>query len=140
MGVELLPNEKKLYYTIMDLQYLFDEHNYTWEDVHKWLDERFCYLKQQQMVRYRSFSVVEGYYVNDHNSWVANRVKNNYIPEYIPVINNYEIEFRRGDEDDILTINPIPLECGQLFKLELNDFHIYHSNTVDGLEVLTGRL
>ena len=138
MGVELLQNEKKLYYTIMDLQYLFDEHGYTWDDVLEWLDERLCEIKQQEIVRYRSFNVVEGYYVSDHNSWMANRVKNNYITEYIPVITEYEIDFRnvRGDR---LTYNPIPLECGQLFTLELNDFSSSPDN-VDGLAGLGGRL
>jgi hypothetical protein len=139
MGVELLQNEKKLYYTILDLQYLFDEHGYTWEDVHEWLEERLCHPKQQEIVL-RSFDVVQGYYVNDHNSWVANRVKNNYITEYIPVITEYEIDFRnvRGDR---LTYNPIPLECGQLFTLELNDFSSDNeSGNVDGLTGLGGRL
>ena len=56
-----------------------------------------------------------------------------------PVITEYEIDFRnvRGD----LTYNPIPLECGQLFTLELNDFSSdQDSDNVDGLEGLGGRL
>ena len=120
MVKENRPDEKEIYYTILNINYLFnDSHDFSWGDIPYWLNTRLSESSTIDVDRLnRHFQLIEGYYVSDIKKWQIEKVNKGLIPEYISV----------SDEPDTDKINDYPLAPiseGQLFELELIDLTGY---------------
>lgn len=127
MGKENRPDEKEIYYTILNINYLFtDAFEYSWRDIPLWLNTRLSESLTIDVDRLnRRFKLIEGYYVSDIKKWQLEKVNNGLIPEYISVSDEYDTD--RIDNGPLVPINE-----GQLFELEFID--------IDGLACYGGRI
>ena len=120
MGKENRPDEKEIYYTILNISYLFnDSQDFSWRDISNWLNLRLRDSSTIDVDRLnRHFKVIEGYYVSDIKKWQSEKVNKGLIPEYISVSDE-------PDADKINDYSLAPISEGQLFELELDDFAGY---------------
>lgn len=120
MPIELLPGQKKIYFTLLDINpFLMEEWGWKKKDIKYWLKERLLehYTIESDRLN-RKFQPTTGWWCTDIQNFYSESINTNTIPEYIACPSFFdETENNIGNwrRKPILR----PFEAGMLFLLEL---------------------
>ena len=110
MVKENRPDEKEIYYTILNINYLFnDSHDFSWGDIPYWLNTRLSESSTIDVDRLnRHFQLIEGYYVSDikkslfHMDGIDRSMLRRWHNDKIDSITNKSIKVQVGHKDLLL--------------------------------------
>lgn len=144
MPIELLPGQKKIYFTLLDINpFLMQEWGWKKKDIKNWLKERLSEDYTIETDRYnRHFIPLNGDWCGNIQDFYSESIFTNSIPEYIPCPSFFD-----ETNENILKwkSNPVlrPFEGGMLFLLETKPPRYppdEYDGCVDGLAGAGGRL
>jgi hypothetical protein len=141
MPIQLLPEQKKIYFTVWDINpFLMEEVGWKKKDIKYLLKERLNekYIIEADRLN-RKFLPTIGFWCGDIQDFYLKSINTNIIPEYI-ACPSFLDETRENIEK--WKNNPIlkPFEVGMLFLLELNPPRYPPDQYIDGLAGAGGRL
>ena len=119
MPMELLPGQKKIYFTVLDINpFLMEEWGWGKKDIKNWLEERLLehYTIEADILN-RKFKPITGRWCGDIQNFNSESINTNTIPEYIPCPSFFdETENNIGKWKSKPLLRPF--EAGMLFLLE----------------------
>ncbi|VVU95238.1 hypothetical protein CPAV1605_963 [seawater metagenome] len=144
MPIQLLHEQKKIYFTVLDINpFLMEEWGWEKKDIKYWLKERLSetYVIESDRLN-RKFQPTIGSWCGDIKDFYSKSINKNTIPEYIACPSFFD-ETREIVEK--WKNNPIlkPLDVGMLFLLELKPPRYppdQYNGFIDGLAGSGGRL
>lgn len=141
MPIELLPGQKKIYFTVLDINpFLMEEWGWKKEDIKYWLKERLLEHYTIEVDRLnRNFQPTTGFWCGDIRDFYLESINTNSIPEYIACPSFFD-ETKENIEkwncDPVLR----PFGTGMLFLLEPKPPRYPPDGCIDGLSGSGGRL
>mgnify|MGYP005627138025 CR=1 FL=1 len=141
MAIELLPGQKKIYFTLLDINpFLMEEWGWGKKDIKYWLKERLLehYTIESDRLN-RKFQPTTGTWCGNIQDFYLESIIKNIIPEYIACpsfFDETEINIKKWKRNPILR----PCVGGMLFLLELKLPRWLPDDTDDRLAGSGGRL
>jgi len=142
MPIELLPGQKKIYFTVLDINPFLIYDDWGWEnkDIKYWLKERLMeYYTIESDRLNRKFQPTTGFWCKNIQDFYFKLINDNTIPEYIACpsfFNETKENIEKWKSNPVLR----PCDVGMLFLLELKPPIYPPDQDIDGLAGNGGRL